>query len=114
MDTDHFLMELLKAVHANTTAITELRRALDAQNKDSDAACKKVIKTVEDVKADVKKVSDRLDSMDTWQKVKLPFIIGTISLVLFAIGFFFTLNRVADMMEVRPVTTVSAPAIIAP
>jgi CHASE3 domain sensor protein len=106
MDTDQFLMELLKAVHSNTTAITELRRALDAQNRESEAACKNVISELTDK---IEKIAKRLDAMDTWQKIRLPFIIGTISLVMYGIGFFFTLNRVADMVDKRPVVTVSAP-----
>jgi Ca2+/H+ antiporter len=93
MDTDQFLMELLKAVHTNTTAISELRRSLN----------------IEAVSSDIKKVIGRLDAIDKWQKIKLPFIIGIITLVLYGVGFFFTLNRVADMIQSKHTAPITAP-----
>jgi hypothetical protein len=108
MDTDQFLMELLKAVHSTTQAITELRRVLDSQSKDNEVACNNAQKTLDDVEAGMKAAIARLDGIATWQKIKLPFIIGTITLVLYGIGFFFTLNRVAGMIEVRHVSAISA------
>jgi hypothetical protein len=105
MDTDQFLLELLKGVSGNTNVIVELRRIVENQNKDNEAACK----TLEIIKDDISKISSRLDGIDSWQKIKLPFIIGTITLVLYSLGFFFTLNRVAGMIETRHVSPISAP-----
>jgi hypothetical protein len=116
METDTFLMELLKGVGGNTTAITELRRVIDqlpvrSEFKDSETLFKQVDINVEGIKEDLGKVVTRLERIDAWQKVKLPFIIGTITLILYGIGFFFTLNKVARMIEVRHVSSLSEPII---
>ena len=104
MDTDQFLMELLKSVGNNTTAISELRRVIDqlpirSEFKDS----------IESIDIGIKTVGERLDEIDVWQKIKLPFIIGLITLVMYSIGFFFTLDRVASMIESKHVSSVSQP-----
>jgi hypothetical protein len=106
METDTFLMELLKGVGGNTTAITELRRVIDqlpvrSEFKDAVTLSNRVDLNVEGLKEDLSKVVIRLERIDAWQKIKLPFIIGTITLILYSLGFFFTLNRVAGMIEVK-------------
>lgn len=112
METDTFLMELLKGVSGNTQAITELRRVIDqlpvrSEFKDSEVLCSRVDVNTEDIKAAVEKISSRLDGIDSWQKIKLPFIIGTITLVLYSLGFFFTLNRVAGMIDLSVTSRIS-------
>ena len=106
METDQFLMELLRGLSSNTQAITELRRVIDqlpvrSEFKDSEVLCSRVDLNVDDIKEVIGKVSARLDKIDSWQKIKLPFIIGTITLVLYAIGFFFTLHEVTSMIDVK-------------
>jgi hypothetical protein len=107
-------MELLKGVAGNTQAITELRRVIDqlpvrTEFKNSETLCNRVDINVEMIKEDLSKVVARLEKIDTWQKIKLPFIIGTITLVLYAVGFFFTLNKVAGMIETKHPVAVSQP-----
>jgi Ca2+/H+ antiporter len=104
MDTDQFLMELLKGVSGNTNVITELRRAVDTLPVKSE-----LNKTEEDLKKCFSKIEARLDDISVWQKIKLPFIIGVITLVLYGIGFFFTLNRVASMIEEKHPVAISRP-----
>ena len=108
-------MELLKSVSNNTTATSELRRVIDqlpvrSEFKDSAKLCGRIDVEIGKVSEEVSKIVERLDKIDVWQKIKLPFIIGLITLVLYSVGFFFTLNRVATMIESKHVTSVSAPA----
>ncbi|RKX18539.1 MAG: hypothetical protein DRP51_08975 [Candidatus Zixiibacteriota bacterium] len=111
MDTDQFLIELLKSVSGNTTVISELRQVISnlpvrAEFKNYENVCKETDITVSEIKKIVDDISIRLDTIDKWQKLKLPFIIGMITLILYAMGFFFTINKVADMIrEKHPETT---------
>jgi len=109
MDTDQFLIELLKSVSGNTTVISELRQVISnlpvrSEFKNYENVCKETDITVNDIKNTVDDISTRLDAIDKWQKIKLPFIIGTITLILYGIGFFFTINKMTDMiLEKHPV-----------
>jgi hypothetical protein len=104
MDTDQFLMELLKGVSGNTNVITELRRVIDTLPVKSELKT-----TEEDLKKCFNRIETQLSEISVWQKIKLPFIIGTITLVLYGIGFFFTLNRVANMIEEKHPVAISRP-----
>ena len=104
MDTDQFLMELLKVVSGNTGVISELRRAVEnLPDRAEFQVCKDLAKdtgkVVEDTKALVEKIDGRLDGIDKWQRVRMPLIVGTITLLIYAVGFFFTINKVSDMIE---------------
>lgn len=103
MDTDQFLIELLKSVSGNTQVISELRQVISnlpvrAEFKNYENVCKETDITVGEIKKTVDEISTRLDTIDKWQKIKMPFIIGLITLVLYSIGFFFTINKVSDMI----------------
>jgi len=42
--------------------------------------------------ANVIKIKTTLNTLSTWAKIKLPFIIGFITLIIYAIGFFIQMN----------------------
>jgi hypothetical protein len=115
MENGQFLKELLAVVSGNTTIISELRKIIEKlQDKLYDIPDKAEFKayektgsstelTVNDIKIMVGKIESRLDDIDKWQKVRLPILVGLITLVIYAIGFFFTLDKVADMINERHV-----------
>lgn len=40
------------------------------------------------------KLNDDVDSLNTWAKIKFPFVIGLINLLLYAIGFYITSKKI--------------------
>lgn len=120
MDNEKVMCELITtlqvAMSGNQTIISELRKAvqdLHLEFKDYENICKSTDLTTNEIKTETIKINDRLDVMDKWQKVRLPIMIGMITLIIYAIGFFFSLNRVADMIQVHKNKT-SPQAIIHP
>ena len=111
MENGQFLRELLNVVGSNTNVISELRKVVSklqdklydlpdkSEFKAYEKTCSNTDLVVGDVKALVVKIDRRLDIIDKWQKVRLPLLVGLITLIIYTIGFFFTLNKVSDMIE---------------
>jgi hypothetical protein len=113
MENGQFLEKLLAVVSGNTTVISELRKVVEklqdklydlpdkAEFKAYDKTCSAIDLTVGDIKDAVVKIDGRLDEIDKWQKVRLPIVVGLLTLIIYAIGFFFTIDKVADMINER-------------
>jgi len=110
MQNGQFLKELLAVVSGNTSIISELRKVIEklqdklydlpdrAEFKCYENIAKDTKTSVGDIKTLVEKIDGRLDAIDKWQKVRLPLLVGIITLIIYAIGFFFTINKVSDMI----------------
>ncbi len=101
MDLNGFLLKATEALSKNTTIIEGIRDTLNTFQTRLYS-----IPTLQDLKSEVKTLDDnikvvitRLDAIDKWQKVRLPIVVGIITLLLYSIGFFFTLNRVSNMIQ---------------
>ena len=125
MQNGQFLKELLAVVSGNTHVISELRKVVEklqdklydlpdkAEFKCYENIAKKTKTAVDDIKITVNKIDARLDTIDKWQKVRMPLIVGLITLIIYAIGFFFTINKVSDMIELHDKTS-PTPAHVVP
>lgn len=111
MENGQFLKELLTVVSGNTSIISELRKVVGklqdklyelpdkSEFKAYEKTCNAIDITVDDIKEDVGKIVTRLDEIDRWQKVRLPLIVGMITLVIYGIGFFFTLDKIDSKID---------------
>ena len=115
MENGQFIKELLSSLSVNTTIISELRKIIEklqdklydipdkAEFKSYEKTCLSTDLSVDDIKTSVDKIVNRLDEIDKWQKVRLPVMVGMITLIIYAVGFFFTINKVSDMINNRHV-----------
>lgn len=99
--TCELIAVLKEALSGNRTHLSDLTKAITALHldfKEYENICKSTDLTALDIKTEVVKIGQRIDGIDKWQKVRMPIIIGTITLVLYSIGFFFMLDKVSGMI----------------
>lgn len=101
MDLNQFLLQVTESLAKNTTIAEGIRETLGTfqtrlyalptkQEFDSD---------IKELKDECEKLVERLDNIDRWQKVRLPIVVGIITLLIYAIGFFFTISKVQTMID---------------
>lgn len=115
MENGQFLKELLAVVGVNTTIISELRKVIEklqdklyelpdkSEFRSYEKTCSNTDIVVGDVKIVVDKIDKRLNEIDRWQKVRLPIVVGMLTLIIYTIGFFFTINKVSDMITAHDI-----------
>jgi Ca2+/H+ antiporter len=103
MDLNDFLLQVTQSLAKNTTIAEGIRETLNTFQTRLYAL--PTHQDLKDLKDECVKMNTRLDAIDRWQKVRLPIVVGLITLIIYGIGFFFTLNRVADMINEKHTTT---------
>ena len=102
MDLNDFLLQVTQSLAKNTTIAEGIRETLNTFQTRLYAL--PTHQDLKDLKDECAKMVIRLDAIDRWQKVRLPIVVGIITLVIYGIGFFFTLDRVADMINDKHIT----------
>ena len=115
--------EIIGVMNDNTTIISELRRVIESQGKQFDSHSIKValcgecldrietnlndiadkLQTVDEcsnlTETTVLEVKETLDNIDKYHRYKFPLMIGLITLIIYGIGFFFTLSKIDERIE---------------
>jgi hypothetical protein len=114
------LFSLLEAaLEGNHRAIADLRRSCeDGQNyirdlqlslKDQENVCTATDLKVGSIDDNIEKIVARLDNIDAWQKVKLPLLVGFITLLITGLGFFLNMREIASYHDQDQKPAVTAP-----
>jgi hypothetical protein len=97
MDLNQFLLDVTKSLSKNTAIAEGIRETLNTfQTRLYSLPTHQDLK---DLKDECDKMVIRLDAIDRWQKVRLPIMVGLITLMIYGIGFFFTLYKVEGMIN---------------
>ena len=102
MDLNQFLLQVTESLAKNTTIAEGIRETLNTFQTRLYAL--PTHQDLKELKDECVKLNTRMDAIDRWQKVRLPIVVGIITLVIYGIGFFFTLDRVADMINAKHTT----------
>lgn len=115
-DNEKLFQLLEQALAGYEKTLTELRQVhqsyqrdinkLQLALKDQENICAGTDLKIGTIEQDIGKIKCRLDKIDAWQKVKLPLIVGTITLLITGLGFFVTMNQIADKISAHKHPTV--------